>query len=407
MIFLGGIDAVVPVYSSEVSNDDTRGRAMGQEFQANILGLNIAFALNVLVTRLLSKSNQWAWRIPIIAMQIFPIGLLSVISRLPESPRWLVHKKKEDRAREALEEFVDPDTAKTKLSELQEIAEDEDHLHLTYADMIIPGRSQFHPTFITMLGQINQALTGYGCVSVYGSQIFELLGFDVITAEWLTLANYIQYLGAMTFAWLLIDKLGRRYLMLVGSGTIATCFLLLTLFGGLAMHADDLNISYLGPAVPGILALYIATAAFGIAWLVGPWLIPTEIYPSAARAKGAAISVIVWGFANFAVTLLSPIGFNNLKYWLFLVFAGMNLVAGVLTWTFVPESGGRSFEENQEFFKRAKKRKSWVVSKVMDGEWTDMPSEDASGEVSGDEEEATQNGNANKATEETPLLETS
>ena len=67
---VGGIDSVVPVYSSELSNDDARGKALAQEFQANIFGLNMAFAINLAVTVTLGKWNQWAWRIPIIAMQV-------------------------------------------------------------------------------------------------------------------------------------------------------------------------------------------------------------------------------------------------------------------------------------------------------------------------------------------------
>ena len=65
---IGGVDSVVPVYSSELSSDDARGKALAQEFQSNILGLNMAFAVNLAITRALGKSNQWAWRVPIIAL---------------------------------------------------------------------------------------------------------------------------------------------------------------------------------------------------------------------------------------------------------------------------------------------------------------------------------------------------
>ena len=73
------------------------------------------------------------------------------------------------------------------------------------------------------------------------------------------------------------------------------------------------------------------------------------------------------------VTLLTPILFNNLKYWLFLVFAITNLFAGWFTYTFQPESGGRSFEENQKFFEEAKEAGSWRVSKVAKGEYKKFP----------------------------------
>ncbi|KAL9099277.1 MAG: hypothetical protein Q9187_009520 [Circinaria calcarea] len=139
------------------------------------------------------------------------------------------------------------------------------------------------------------------------------------------------------------------------------------------MNADKLGIPVLAVSIPGCVTLYIATAAFGIGWLSEVWLIPTEIFPSTARAQGSAISVIVWGFANFAVTLLTPIGFNNLNYWLFLVFAVTNTFAGWWTWAYSPETGGRSFEENQAYFDDAKEHDTWRVSKINKGEYRHMP----------------------------------
>lgn len=188
----------------------------------------------------------------------------------------------------------------------------------------------------------------------------------------------------MTLAWLLIDRLGRRYLMISGSMFLAVSFALLAILGGLAQNRHALHIPTLATGIPGIIVLYLATAAFGISWLVPPWLIPTEIYPSTARAQGAAISVIIWGLANFAVTLLTPIGFNNLKYYLFAVFFATNLFAGVWTYLYVPESGKRTFEENQEFFEVAAEKGSWNVLRVRGGEWRDLPREEGEeGEESG------------------------
>lgn len=188
-------------------------------------------------------------------------------------------------------------------------------------------------------------------------------------AEYLTQANYISYFLLMTFAWLLIDAVGRRKLLLSGSAVLTTCFLLLALFGGLAMSSS--SSSGIGPsAILGTVALFLATGAFGIGWLATVWLIPTEIYATTARAQAAAISVIIWGLANFAVTLLSPILFNNLKYWIFLIFAGSNAFAGIWTWIYLPESGGRSFEDNQQFFEDAKEEGTWRVAKVSGGVYT-------------------------------------
>jgi len=272
--------------------------------------------------------------------------------------------------------------ANSKFEELEKANDDADTSKVYYKDMLLPGRSQFHPTMITVMGQINQALTGYGAVSVYGPQIFELLGFNDDTSEYLTLGNYVSYFFMMTFAWLSIDVVGRRKLMIWGAAGLSICFAILTIFGGLATSGPS-SIPYLAVEIPGSITLFIATAIFGIGWLATVWLIPTEIYPITARAQGSAISVIIWGLANFTVTLLTPIGFNNLKYWLFLVFAATNAFAGWWTWRYSPESGGRSFEENQEFFDSAKEDQSWVVKKVDHGKFEYMPEK----EKDGDEEE--------------------
>lgn len=265
-------------------------------------------------------------------MQVYPVLLLSVISRLPETPRWYVSKDRKDDGHESLVEVYGEDEAEEKLKELIEAQKEESSHPVSYGDMLWPSSSQFHPTMLTIMGQVNQALTGYGAVSVYGPQIFELLGFGVSKAEFLTLGNYVSYFFLMTFAWLLIDRVGRRIMMVGGAFGMAASFAILTILGGLSMNSDEFGIPNLVVAIPGSVVLFIATGFFGIGWLSQVWLIPTEIYPSTCRAQGAAISVVIWGFANFAITLLTPIGFNNLKYWLFLVFAVTNLFAGWWTW---------------------------------------------------------------------------
>lgn len=348
----------------------------------------MAFAIKLLLTKTLGKYSQWAWRLPIIIMQMYPLFLLAVISRLPETPSWFISRGRGEDARHALESILegDKEEADNQLKELQEKHETErENGNVKYSDMLIPGGTHWHPTVIVIMGQLNQALTGYGAVSVYGPQIIELLGFGVMEAEYITMGNYVFYLGMMTFAWVLVDRVGRRWLMVQGAWSLTVSFALLTLLGGLAMNKDSIGISNpIAIGIPGVIILYLATSTFGICWLVPPWLVPTEIYPSSARAQGAAISVVVWGLANFAVTLLTPIVFNNLHYWLFLVFAATNLFAGWWTWMYMPESGGRSFEENQEFFKEAEGggRGGWSVFRVKKGEWLWMPkNEESDGET--------------------------
>jgi MFS family permease len=159
---VGGIDSVVPVYSSELSSDDARGKALAQEFQWNIFGLNMAFAINLVATVHLGKRNEWAWRIPILAMQVYPLSLLAFIQALPESPRWYISQDRKEDAEESLKKIMGDEDAKKKCDELAQAKEDESDENVGYWDMFTPGHAQFHPTMLTVMGQVNQALTGYG-----------------------------------------------------------------------------------------------------------------------------------------------------------------------------------------------------------------------------------------------------
>ncbi|KAI1089360.1 general substrate transporter [Rostrohypoxylon terebratum] len=409
---IGGIDAVIPVYSSELSKDDARGKAMAKEFRANILGLLFAFALNVWLTNVGGKDSQLAWRVPIAAMLFFPIILFLIVRGLPESPRWLMSQERSDQVMSVLTKLHGENGAEHKFEELREAQQNETDHRIGYYDMIWFTGSQFHPTMITAMGQVNQALTGYGAVTAYGPQIFELLGFTVQAAENTTLWNYAFYACSTTLAIRLIDKLGRRRLMLIGSIGLSIFNFILTALGSqsVAEKSDDFNwLSMLG-----LVTLYALTATFGICWLTPVWLIPTEIYPNYARATGSSIGVIVWGLSNFVVTLLTPVGFNNLKYWLFLVFAITNVIAGVTTWLFTPETGGRSFEENQTFFTAAKEDGSWLVRRIAGGRYGSMPPKENENQnidvgnatVEDAKDENTEGANTqNQPSESTPLLE--
>lgn len=172
---VGGIDAVIPIYSSELAEDDARGKALAQEFQMNIFGLVMAFGINLGVTRLLGKSSEWAWRIPIIVMQLYPVVLMLVIESLPESPRWFIYHGRDEEAKKALELIYggkhsdgEEGEGDRKFDELKKKHNDESGSSVSYWDMFTPSHIQFHPTVVTIMVQINQALTGYGAVSVYG-----------------------------------------------------------------------------------------------------------------------------------------------------------------------------------------------------------------------------------------------
>lgn len=159
---VGGVDSVVPVYSSELSSEGGRGKALAQEFQSNIFGLNMAFGINLAVTVALGKYNQWAWRIPIIIMQVYPLSLLAIFERLPESPRWFLFHERDEDAKKSLTFIYGEEEGEKKFQSMSDEAKSESDQIIGYKEMFTPSHPQFHPTMITIMGQVNQALTGYG-----------------------------------------------------------------------------------------------------------------------------------------------------------------------------------------------------------------------------------------------------
>lgn len=98
---------------------------------------------------------------------------MALVERLPESPRWLIFHERQTDAQAALNDIYGNE-GDSKLDELIDAHEKEKVQKVGYLDMVTPSHPQFHPTVITVMGQVNQALTGYGAVSVYGPQIFEV-----------------------------------------------------------------------------------------------------------------------------------------------------------------------------------------------------------------------------------------
>jgi MFS family permease len=190
---VGGIDSVIPTYSSELAADEARGKALAQEFQSNIFGLLMAFGINLGVTIALGKWSQWAWRTPIIVMQAYPILLMAFVEQLPESPRWFIFNDRQTDAQAALNSIYGND-GDSKLEELLDAHEKEKDENVSYLDMFKPSHPQFHPTVIVIMGQINQALTGYGAVSVYGPQIFEVSDFlQILVAANFSLSPLVSH----------------------------------------------------------------------------------------------------------------------------------------------------------------------------------------------------------------------
>ena len=332
--FIGGIgvgasSVAAPIYISEISSPENRGK-LGTLFQFNIVfGILIAFFSNYFFEGF-SGENDWRWMIGIVAL---PALIYSVIViRIPESPRWLILTKKDDRAGLAVLEMIyAPAQAKESFNEIKK-----DVITSTKVDTFFSKKYKFPILLAFLLAFFNQ-LSGINFILYYAPEILEMAGLGAKESLFNSILIGVTNLVFTLIGMRLIDVLGRKQLMLIGSlGYILSLTMVAFAF-----------YSQLGSVVLLLsIMLFIASHAIGQGAVI--WVFISEIFPNTVRANGQAFGTgIHWIFAAL-ITLVGPIVIDIYKEnpWpIFAFFAFMMLLQLVFVLFMMPETKGLSLEE--------------------------------------------------------------
>ncbi len=332
--FIGGIgvgasSVAAPIYISEISSPENRGK-LGTLFQFNIVfGILIAFFSNYFFKGF-GGENDWRWMIGIVAL---PALIYSVIViRIPESPRWLILTKKDDRAGLAVLEMIyAPAQAKESFNEIKK-----DVITSTKVDTFFSKKYKFPILLAFLLAFFNQ-LSGINFILYYAPEILEMAGLGAKESLFNSILIGVTNLVFTLIGMRLIDVLGRKQLMLIGSlGYILSLTMVAFAF-----------YSQLGSVVLLLsIMLFIASHAIGQGAVI--WVFISEIFPNTVRANGQAFGTgIHWIFAAL-ITLVGPIVIDIYKEnpWpIFAFFAFMMLLQLVFVLFMMPETKGLSLEE--------------------------------------------------------------
>ncbi|MGI4822300.1 MAG: sugar porter family MFS transporter [Janthinobacterium lividum] len=328
--FLGGLgvgasSVTAPLYISEISPADSRGKLVGL-FQFNIVfGILIAYLSNYL----LANVGEHSWRLMLGVQAVPSVAFLVFLLRVPESPRWLLLHGRLAEGKEVLRlispSTVDADTAAILQAQSQ----------TTQGESL--WQAQYRtPILLAVAFAFFNQVSGINAIIYYAPRIFEMTGLGQSTAL-LSSAG----IGLVNFAFTLlgvniIDRFGRRKLMLVGSvGLIATLGLVARAF-----YTQQFG----GMLVPVLLFVYIAFFAFSQGAVI--WVFISEIFPNAVRAKGQALgssthwvmaTVIAFTFPYFA----DKLGGGHT----FAIFSGMMVLQLIFVLRFMPETKGTSLEQ--------------------------------------------------------------
>lgn len=328
--FLGGIGVgastiAAPAYVSEISPAKDRGRLVAL-YQFNIvLGILIAFLSNYLLRNI--GENAWRWMVGVEAFPAFIYTIL--IFTVPKSPRWLISKGRNVEAKKVLE-IIYPNGDAEKL--MQQIkVESESHI----AGETIWMKKYRFPLMLAFLIAFFNQLSGINAFLYYAPRIFEEAGLGESTALLSSIGIGITNLLFTLLGVFLIDRLGRRTLMYIGSiGYIISLSLVSTAF---FLHWEGL-------AVPVFLFMFIASHAIGQGAII--WVYISEIFPNHLRASGQSFGTSTHWILAAIIPSLVPMLFSTIGAGVvFMVFAIMMVFQLLFVIFMMVETKGISLEE--------------------------------------------------------------
>lgn len=332
--FIGGIgvgasSVAAPIYISEISSPQNRGK-LGTLFQFNIVfGILIAFFSNYLFEGV-GGENDWRWMIGIVALPAFIYSV--IVLQIPDSPRWLILKKRDDAAGMKVLELIY--SKEEALANFQEIKKD---LIDTSVKETIFSRKYKLPIILAFLLAFFNQLSGINFILYYAPEILEMAGLgskeSLMNSILIGVTNLIFTIAGMR----LIDVLGRKQLMIIGSlGYIISLGMV-----ALAFY-NNLGATILMTSI----MLFIASHAIGQGAVI--WVFISEIFPNNVRANGQSFGTgIHWIFAAL-ITLAGPVVIDLFKInpWpIFAFFAFMMVLQLVFVLFMMPETKGLSLEE--------------------------------------------------------------
>jgi sugar porter (SP) family MFS transporter len=331
-IAVGCSALVVPLYLSEVAPTEIRGAISSLNQLMIVGGILLAFLVNAVL------ASSEAWRV-MLGLAVVPSVLLLVgMIWMPETPRFLVRAGDEDEAREVLEEVGDK-TPDEEIEDIRSIEREEQGGGLREL-----GAAWVRPALLVAIGlAIFQQLVGINTIIYYAPTTLTNVGYSDQSAIYANIAIGVLNVAMTVLAIRLVDRVGRKPLLLAGlAGMVASLLVLglsLTLMSEPNSPGDP-------AAIITLICLATFIASFAATWGPVVWVMLPEILPLSIRGAALGVAITLHWLANFAVSQTFPLA---LDAWgpgtVFLGYAVSGVIAALFVAKFVTETKGRSLEE--------------------------------------------------------------
>ncbi|WP_370172108.1 sugar porter family MFS transporter [Sphingobium abikonense] len=350
---VGAASVISPVYISEVTPAAIRGRLSSVQQVMIISGLTGAFVANFVLARYAggSTAELWmgfpAWRwmfwLQAIPAAIYFLALLII----PESPRYLVARGQDDRAHAVLTRLFGEAEATRKVADIRASLA-ADHHRPKLSDLIDKTSGKVRPIVWTGIGlAVFQQLVGINVVFYYGATLWEAVGFSEDYALQTNILSGVLSIGACLATIAMVDRIGRKPLLLIGSAGMAVTLATVAYAFSTAVTGADGAVSL--PGNNGVLALVAANLYvifFNMSWGPIMWVMLGEMFPNQIRGSGLAVA----GFAQWIANALVSVSFPSLVVWpglavAYVGYAFFALISFFFVRAMVNETKGRELED--------------------------------------------------------------
>ena len=327
---IGGSSVLGPMYIAEIAPAKWRGRLVGL-FQFNVVGgILVAYLSNYLIRQSHLGPEDWRWMLGVSGVPA--LLFFAMLFLIPRSPRWLVKKSRLIEARHTLEAIGEEDID----AELSDIVASVDVEHGHGQESLFQAKYGL-PIFLAVsIGMFNQ-LSGINAILYYLNDIFAKAGFSNVSGDKQAVLIGFTNLCFTMLAMSIIDKVGRKTLLLIGSVGCA-----LSLAGAAAIFLSNSHESLL----VWMLIAFIASFSFSQGAVI--WVYLSEVFPTRVRAQGQSLGSFTHWAMNAIISLSFPIVAAKSRGLPFVVFSIMMVLQFVVVFTVYPETKGVTLEDMQK-----------------------------------------------------------
>ncbi|KAH7193696.1 general substrate transporter [Fusarium flagelliforme] len=348
---LGTVNSTVPVMQAEFSPKSSRGIYVCAQLSTLNFGIFLVYWIDYALS---SHTGSYAWRVPVILQCVPIIVIICLLTIIPETPRWLAAHDRPEECLKVLAQIQgtsieDPDVRALHSVITQTVAYETSIGSGSWKDLLkedsIKSRKRL---ILACLLQSMQQLGGINAIIYYSSTLFEKsVGFSAHMSA--LMSGFLQtwFFVASFIPWVLIDRIGRRPLLLSMISVMAAT---MAVQAGLIYQVENNTASSHAAGIAAAAMLFIFQGAFTIGFQATVWVYPSEILPLRLRQRGSSISTAANWIFNYMIVQITPISINNIGWRTYIIFAVLNTLWVPLIFLFFPETKGLELEDVDQLF---------------------------------------------------------